>query len=249
MSSILHHPVQVCGFSGHKLNHFAQPFTSQTPIGEICSSFAYPLAPSLPQHLQEPWAALINTGAVTSIAPASFARYFHLSDHSGQSANVNGGEIKILGQKKVTHITHKVVMNIAFLIVESVMNLIFCFRVEKLIFNSMAAWSESSASLLQESLLLLRVGHSRVSKRVTYGMGGSRAHRLRFTIENQIIAEIDFEVNSESHLSVSTEEEDVSLQEAQPIQCLRVPDPVSAAEREAHSLTHMPSRSATLPQR
>ena len=70
-TSILHHPGQVCGLSGHGLNinHFAQPFTSQTQTGEICSSLRWlpnSIGPSLPQHLQEPWATLI--GAVTSIA-------------------------------------------------------------------------------------------------------------------------------------------------------------------------------------
>ena len=58
-------------------------------------------------------------------------------------------------------------------------------------------------------------------------MGGSRVHSLRFTINNQIIPRDDFEVNSKFRLSVSTEE-DSSLQEAQPAQCLRVPDSASA---------------------
>ena len=60
---------------------------------------------------------------------------------------------------------------------------------------------------------------------------------------NQIIAEIDFEVNSESHLSHSVGEEDDSSQEANQAQCLKIPEIVSATEREAHSLTHMPFRS------
>ena len=36
--------------------------------------------------------------------------------------NVNGGEIKSLGQKRVVYITHKVVMNVTFLVVEDVVN-------------------------------------------------------------------------------------------------------------------------------
>ena len=44
----------------------------------------------------------------------------------------------------------------------------------------------------------------------------------------------------ESH---SVGEEDESIQEANQAQCLKIPETVSAAEREAHSLTHMPFRS------
>ena len=75
-----------------------------------------------PQHLQEPWAALIDTRPVTSIAPASFAPHAPVSQHSGQLGNVNGGEVKILGQTKTTYITHNIVMNIVFLIAEDVVN-------------------------------------------------------------------------------------------------------------------------------
>ena len=60
---------------------------------------------------------------------------------------------------------------------------------------------------------------------------------------NQIIAEIGFEVNSESCLNNSLGEDDDSNQEANPAQCFNMPEAVSAAEREAHSLTHMPFRS------
>ena len=59
---------------------------------------------------------------------------------------------------------------------------------------------------------------------------------------SQIIAEIDFEINSEARLTQSQEEEDVSLESQKP-QCLKTPESVTAAEREAHSLTHMPFRS------
>ena len=45
-----------------------------------------------------------------------------VAPHTGQLVNVNGGEIKILGEKMVTYITHKVVMNIMFLIAEDVVN-------------------------------------------------------------------------------------------------------------------------------
>ena len=58
---------------------------------------------------------------------------------------------------------------------------------------------------------------------------------------SQIIAEIDFELNSEARLTQS-QEEDVSLESQKP-QCLKTPESVTASEREAHSLTHMPFRS------
>ena len=57
---------------------------------------------------------------------------------------------------------------------------------------------------------------------------------------NQIIAEIDFEVNSESHLNISVGEDDDSNHEANLAQCFSTPDTVSATDKEAHSLTHMP---------
>ena len=43
-------------------------------------------------------------------------------------------------------------------------------------------------------------------------------------------------------MTQSQEEEDVSLESQKP-QCLKAPESVTAAEREAHSLTHMPFRS------
>ena len=86
------------------------------------ASFPYSIGSGLPSHLQEPWAALIDSGAVTSIAPSSFAPHVPITPHSGQLVNVNGGEIKIKGQKKVTYVTHMVVMHITFLIVEDVLN-------------------------------------------------------------------------------------------------------------------------------
>ena len=52
---------------------------------------------------------------------------------------------------------------------------------------------------------------------------------------NQIIAEIDFEVNSESRLSHSVGDEGDASQEANPAQCLKIPETVSATERETHS--------------
>ena len=57
----------------------------------------------------------------------------------------------------------------------------------------------------------------------------------------QVIAEIDFELNSEARLTQSKgqQEEDVS-QEAHRSQCLKVPESVTSAEKEAHFL-HSPT--------
>ena len=88
----------------------------------MCASFPYSIGSGLPHHLQEPWAALIDSGAVTSIAPSSLAPHVPITPHSGQLVNVNGGEIEIKGQKKITYVTHMVVMHITFLIVEDVLN-------------------------------------------------------------------------------------------------------------------------------
>ena len=74
------------GLSGHRLNvnHFTKPLNSETNIMQICSSCPYPIGPSLPQQLQEPWAALAVTGAITSIAPASLTSLTPITQHSGQ---------------------------------------------------------------------------------------------------------------------------------------------------------------------
>ena len=49
---------------------------------------------------------------------------------------------------------------------------------------------------------------------------------------NQIIAEIDFGVNSESRLSTLTEEEVSNDLRANPAQFFKIPESVSAAERK-----------------
>ena len=117
---------RVGGFSGQRvnINYFSDSRDLDSAIigQDICASFPYSIGPGLPSHLQEPWAALIDSGAITSIAPSSFAPHVPITPHSGQLVNVNGGEIKIKGQKMVTYVTHQVVMRITFLIVEDVLN-------------------------------------------------------------------------------------------------------------------------------
>ena len=125
-ATVLSSSDQVGGFSGQRLNINYLSDSCDLDSGimgqEICASFPYSIGSGLPSHLQEPWAALIDSGAVTSIAPSSFAPHVPITPHSGQLVNVNGGEIKIKGQTKVTYVTHMVVMHITFLIVEDVLN-------------------------------------------------------------------------------------------------------------------------------
>ena len=52
-----------------------------------------------------------------------------------------------------------------------------------------------------------------------------------------------FEVNSVSRLSNSVGNEDDSNQETNPARCFKIPETVSAAEREARAVTHIPFRS------
>ena len=86
---------------------------------------------SVPHWPQSP---SISSGALGSThrhKEQSLQLHFHhlhlmyQTPHAGQLVNVNGGEIKILGQKMVTYVPPtRVVMNITFLIVEDVVNLI-----------------------------------------------------------------------------------------------------------------------------
>ena len=59
------------GFSGHQLriNHFTSSVSEDYIMEVHLSNPIYDIGPSLPQERQEPWAALIDTGAVASIAP------------------------------------------------------------------------------------------------------------------------------------------------------------------------------------
>ena len=176
------------------INDFTQPFTSQTPTGEICTAFPYPIGPVYLSIFRNHGQHSLIQGAVTSIAPSSVAPRVPLSEHSGHLVSVNGGEIKILGPKKVTYITDKVVMNVVLLIVEDVVKPSIgqdtlhqkewssVSSVSEWEGISSAAWSKSSTPLPQESLLFIRVGHSRFSQRFASGMGGSQAHCLRLTI-------------------------------------------------------------------
>ena len=85
---------------------------------------------------------------------------------------------------------------------------------------------------------ILQVWSLKGTSRVQFFSGEDPEHTaFDSQATNQIIAEIDFEVNSESHLSHSVGEKDDSSQDANQAQCLRIPETVSAAEGEA-TLTH-----------
>ena len=103
---------------------------------------------------------------------------------------------------------------------------------------SSAEKSKSSASLLQESQLFLRSGHSRVHQRFNYSVEDSEHTVLNSQSTNRVIAEIDFEVNSESRLKKARGEEDDSNQEANPAQCFEIPETISAAERAVLTAAH-----------
>ena len=72
--------------------------------------------------MSRPWAALIDTGAVASIAPQSFVPHIPIKEKSETLTSVNGGNIKVLGIKHVTFITEKVIIHVNLLIVEDVKN-------------------------------------------------------------------------------------------------------------------------------
>ena len=256
IATVLSSSDQVGGFSGQRLNINYLSDSCDLDSGimgqEICASFPYSIGSGLPSHLQEPWAALIDSGAVTSIAPSSFAPHVPITPHSGQLVNVNGGEIKIKGQKKVTYVTHMVVVHITFLIVEDVLNPIIGLdalhqnSVQFHLFQTGKAYLQQRS---QKAILHYHKHHYYASGVVLSGCVKSSILKWddpQYTIfdpqsTSQIIAEIDFEINSEARLTQSQEEE-VSWESQKP-QCLKTPESVTAAEREVHSLTHMPFRS------
>ena len=112
------------GFSGHQLriNHFTSDVTEDYIMEVNFTNPIYDIGPSLPQECQEPWAALIDTGAVASIAPQSFVPHIPIKEKSETLMSVNGGHIKVLGIKHVTFITGRVIIHVNFLIVENVKN-------------------------------------------------------------------------------------------------------------------------------
>ena len=150
---------------------------------EIYASFPYSVGSGLPHHLQEPWVALIDSGAVTSIAPSSFAPHVpisHLIVVSWSMSMVERSRSRV--KKKITYVTHVVVMHITFLIVDDVLNPII--GLDALHQNSAhvplvsdrqgipsAEEAKGSSSLLQESLLMPQVWSFLDMSRVQYSSG------------------------------------------------------------------------------
>ena len=226
------------GFSGHQLriNHCNSGIPEDYIMEVNVTNPIYDIGPSLPQECQEPWAALIDTGAVASIAPQSLVPHIHIKEKSENLTSVNGGNIKVLarllGIKHVTFITGKVIIHVNFLIVEDVKNPI---------------------------LGLDAIHHNHYHQSHYYASGlvlpdHAQSHHLRWldphftTLDKQlgsnIITEIDDKITSDSRNIMLEEEsqEDLS-QQAQVPHCLKVPSTPSSAERELHELTHLPFRS------
>ena len=100
------------GLSGHHLiiNHVTSGVSEEHITDVNFSNPIYDISPSLPQECQEPWAALIDTRTVASIAPQSLVPHIPIKEKSETLANANGGNIKVLGVKHVTFITGKVII-------------------------------------------------------------------------------------------------------------------------------------------
>ena len=144
------------------------------------------------------------------------------------------------------YVTHMVVMRITFLIVEDVLNPIIGLDALHQNLVQFHLFQAGKAYLQQKSQKAVLHYHKHpyyASGLVLSGYVKSSILKWddpQYTIFDPT-AEIDFEINSEARLTQS-QEEDVSLESQKP-HCLKTPESVTAAEREAHSLTHMPSTS------
>ena len=144
-------------------------------------------------------------------------------------------------------------MNITFLIVEDVVNPIIGLdalhhmEFKSISFISSAAWSKSRTSLLKESLVLTRVGHSSVSQRVTSGMEGSSI--LSSTHNQQVRSLRRLTLRStQNHVWAFQQKKKIlhfeKLNQQQlPAPWHRAPESAKAAEKEAHSSTQARVRS------
>ena len=121
---------------------------------------------------------------------------------------MNGGGVKILGQKMVTYIAHKVVIKITFLIVEDVVNPIIgldALRQNKVQFHM---FQGGNAGQGQRAVLHYFSDHYYSSGLVVQGFVKGSIHQWEVPVytvfdsqsTNQIIAEIDFAVNSKARL-------------------------------------------------
>ena len=87
IATVLSSSDQVGGFSGQRLNINSLSDSCDLDSGimgqEICASFPYSIGSDLPVTSRNhgPWAALIDSGAVTSVAPSSFAPHVPITPH------------------------------------------------------------------------------------------------------------------------------------------------------------------------
>ena len=183
------------GFSGHQLrvNHFTSSISEDCIMEVNFNNPIYDIGPSLPQECQEPWAALIDTGAVASIAPQPFVPHIPIKEKSETLTSVNGGN---LGIKHVTFITDKVIMHC---------QLPHCGRCQKSNHwsrcnssqssSSSSSWkrevhssatsAQSTSSLSSKSLLCIRFGSSRSCSKSSCPLVRSSVHNLRQAINIQ----------------------------------------------------------------
>ena len=131
---------------------------------------------------------------------------------------MSGGEIKIKGQKNVMYVTHQVVMHSTFLNLEDVLNLIIGLdalhqdTVQFHLFQTGKAYLQQKG---QKAVLHYHKSHYYASGLVLPGYVKSSILKWddpEHTIfdpqsTSQVIAEIDFELNSEARLTQAQEEE------------------------------------------
>ena len=255
IATVLSSSEQVGGFSGQRLNikYFSESsdFESGVLGKDICASFPYSIGPSQPNHLREPWAALIDSGGVTSIAPSSFAPHVPITPHSGQLVNVNGGEIKIKVRTwlRMSPIRWSCTSPFSLSKMFSIQSLAWmhfikmqfsfmCFKVVRHTFSRRS----------HKAVLHYYKNHCYPSGLVIPGYVKRSILKWddpEYTIfdpqsTSQAIAEIDFELNSEARLTQSKEQEEDVSQEAHRPHCLKVPESVTSAEKRS-SFPHSPT--------
>ena len=237
-----------------RINHFTSGLPEDHIMGVNISNPIYDIGPSLPQKCQGPWAALIDTGPVASIAPQSFVPHIPVKEKAETLTSVNGGNIKVLGIKHVACVTGKVIAHINFLIVEDVKNPII--GLDAIHRNHLQVHLHGKGKCIlrrhqHKAPLHYHQSHYHASGLVL--PDHFQSHHLRWsdpqytTLDKQsasnIIAEIDDKIISDSRKIILEESQEDFSQQAQVPHCLKVPSTPSAAERELHELTHLPLRS------
>ena len=234
------------GFSGHQLriNHYTSSVPEDYIMEVNFNNPIYDIGPSLLHECQEPWAALIDTRAVASIAPLSFVPHIPIKEKSGTLTSVNGGNIKILGVKHVAFITGKIIIHVNFLIVDDVKNPII--GLDAIHHNRLEVHLHGKGKCILQQHQRKALLHYHQSHYCASGLvlpDHVQGHHLRWSdpqykaCDNQsasnIIAETDDKIISDSRKIILEEENQKDLsQKAQIPQCLKVPSTPSSAERD-----------------